>query len=69
MGTLDTQIWRKCIQGSAEFFSIGLASKTKPLKTIVPVGWEKPQRGWMKLNTDGSTMRSANRAGGGGGGV
>ena len=64
IGTLDPLIWRKCIQGSAEFFSIGLVTKTKQLKTIVPVGWEKPPRGWVKLNIDGSAMRNLERAGG-----
>ena len=65
-GTLDPLIWRKCIQGSVEFFLIGLVTKTKQLKTIVPVGWEKPPRGWVKFNTDGSAMRNPERAGGGG---
>ena len=41
-------------------------TKTKQLKTVVPVGWEKPPRGWMKLNTDGSAMKNSDRAGGGG---
>lgn len=45
IGTADSQVWRKCIQGNAKFFSIGLETKTKQLKTIVPVGWEKPPRG------------------------
>ena len=65
-GAVDPQVWRKCIQGSAEFFSIGLVSKSKKLKSIVPVGWEKPLRGWLKLNIDGSTMRNPERVGGGG---
>ncbi|XP_030958826.1 uncharacterized protein LOC115980745 [Quercus lobata] len=59
-------IWRKCIQAGAEFFAIGFASKIKQQKSIVPVGWEKPPRGWLKLNTDGSAMRNPERAGGGG---
>ena len=33
---MDAQVQRKCIQGSAEFFSIGFVTKTKQLKTIVP---------------------------------
>ncbi|KAK9991626.1 hypothetical protein SO802_026611 [Lithocarpus litseifolius] len=65
-GTVDSQEWRKCIQNSVEFFSIGIITKTRQLKTIVPVGWEKPPRGWLKLNSDGSAMRNPERAGGGG---
>ena len=64
--TINSQVWRKCIQGSAEFFSIRLVTKTKQLKTVVLVGWEKPLRGWLKLNTDGSAMKNLDRAGGGG---
>ena len=65
-GTINSQVWRKCFQGSAEFFSIGLVTKTKQLKTVVPMGWEKPLRGWLKLNTDGLAMKNPDRAGGGG---
>ena len=63
---VDSHCWRKCFQAGIEYFAIGLASKIKQQRTIVPVGWEKPPRGWMKLNTDGSAMRSPDRAGGGG---
>ena len=65
-GSVDTHNWRKCLQGSAEFFSIGLPSKVRQLKNVVSVGWEKPPRGWVKLNTDGSAMKNPDRAGGGG---
>ena len=36
------------------------------MKNVVSVGWEKPPRGWVKLNTDGSAMKNPDRAGGGG---
>ena len=65
-GSVDTQNWRKCFQDSVEFYSIGLPSKVKWLKNVVSVGWEKPPRGWVKLNTDGSAMKNPDRAGGGG---
>ena len=65
-GSVDTQNWRKCIQGDVEFYYIGLSLKTKQLKNVVSVGWEKPPRGWVKLNTDGSAMKNPDRAGGGG---
>ena len=43
-GSEDTQNWRKCIQGSAKFYSIGLSSKAKQLKNVVSVGWESHLR-------------------------
>ena len=65
-GTTNPQAWRRCFQSSAEFFSIGSVNKAKNLKSVIPVGWEKPPRGWVKINTDGSAMKNPNRAGGGG---
>ena len=38
----------------------------KNSKTIIPVGWVKPLEGWMKLNSDGSTLGNPRRAGKGG---
>ena len=35
-------------------------------KTMVQVRWEKPQQGWIRLNTDGSTLGNPGRARGGG---
>ena len=63
---VDSQNWRKCFQSNAEFYFIGLSSKTKQLKNVVSVGWEKPLRGWVKLNTDRSAMKNPERVGGGG---
>ena len=37
-----------------------------PAKTIILVGWEKPLRGWLKLNSDGSALKNPCKAGGGG---
>ena len=33
---------------------------------MVQVRWEKPQQGWIRLNTDGSTLGNPGRARGGG---
>ena len=35
-------------------------------KICVPVAWQKPPAGWVKLNTDGSALGNPGRAGGGG---
>ena len=51
---------------STEFFAIGLEAKSKPVKTIIPVGWEKPPWGWLKLNSDGSSINNLGKAGVGG---
>ena len=51
---------------NTEFFAIGLEARSKPAKTIIPVGWEKPSWGWLKLNSDGSAINNPGKAGGGG---
>lgn len=35
-------------------------------KIVVQIRWEKPQPGWIQLNTDGSALGNPGRAGGGG---
>ena len=56
----------RCIQSSAEFFSIGMNTKIHLSKICVPVAWQKPPARWVKLNTDGSALGNPGRAGGGG---
>ena len=65
-GNVDQSTWKRCIQAYAKFFSIGLDTKIKNPKTIVPVRCDKPPVGWMKLNSDGSALGNPGRAGGGG---
>ena len=43
-----------------------MEARSKPAKTIIPVGWEKPPWGWLKLNSDGSAINNPGKAGGGG---
>ena len=41
-GIVDNQYWKKCLRYSIEFFAIGLEVRSKPAKSIIHVGWEKP---------------------------
>ena len=63
---MNRSCFRKSIKDSVKFFSIGLNAKLPKAKTVVAMGWEKPPLGWVKLNSDGSTLSSLGRAGGGG---
>ena len=51
---------------STEFFAIGLEARSKPAKTIILVGWEKPPWGWLKLNSVGLAINNPGKVGGGG---
>ena len=51
---------------NTEFFAIGLEARSKLAKTIIPVGWEKPLWGWLKLNFDGLTINNPGKTSGGG---
>ena len=65
-GRGNPNLTRRCIQSSAKFFSIGMKTKNHLSKICVPVAWQKPPAGWMKLTTDGSALGNPGRAGGGG---
>ena len=41
-GIVDNQCWKNCLRYSTEFFVIGLEARSKPAKSIIHVGWEKP---------------------------
>ena len=49
-----------------EFQHCGLNAKTLGGRKVVRIRWEKPQAGWARLNTDGATLGSPGRVGGGG---
>ena len=66
IGRGNPNLAMRCIQSSAEYFSIGMKTKIHPSKICVLVAWQKPPFGWAKLNTDGSTLGNPGRAGGGG---
>lgn len=58
---------------SKEVYSMALnyhycAGRAKPMRTKSPinVGWNKPEKNWYKLNTDGLAIGNPSKAGGGG---
>lgn len=56
-----------CISLAQEFFfSAGKNTIDRSLNQGIQVKWEKPQRGWFKLNTDGSALGNPGKAGAGG---
>ena len=65
-GQDNPNLVKRCVQSSAEYFSIGMKTKIHPSKICIPVAWQKPPLGWAKLNTDGSALGNPGRAGGGG---
>ena len=65
-GIVDKLVPTKCIRDSAEIFSIGTNSRLNRMKAVIPVAWEKPPIGWLKLNSDGSALGNLGKAGGGG---
>lgn len=65
-GIIDRSIHSICIKSSIEFFSIGTRCKTIRPKNTILMSWEKPHEGWVKLNTNGSTLGNPRKAEGGG---
>ena len=65
-GVVDNLIHTRCVKDSAEFFAIRSKDRCNKLKKVIRVAWEKPPLGWLKLNTNGSTLGNPGKAGGGG---
>ena len=49
-----------------EYFFCAYLKKGKPHTVIKQIHWDKPEEGWMKLNTDGLSLGNPGLAGGGG---
>ena len=63
---MDKLVPTKCIRDSVEIFSIGTNSRLNRTKAVIPVAWEKPPIGWLKLNSDGSALGNPGKVRGGG---
>ena len=51
---------------AVEYFFYAYSSKSVARLTLRPIKWEKPQSGWIEMNTDGSSNESSRIAGCGG---
>ncbi|KAK9997536.1 hypothetical protein SO802_022222 [Lithocarpus litseifolius] len=59
-------IHQEVIQRALEYFFCAQGNSLYKLRVLKMVRWERPYRGWYKLNTDGSAAGSPEVAGGGG---
>lgn len=56
----------KIIQRAQEFIHYGLKPSVETRQVLKPIRWERPNKGWVKLNTDGSSSGNLGPAGCGG---
>ena len=62
----SSSLHQEVIQRAMDFFFCAQGSSLYRPKLIKMIRWERPYRGWYKLNTDGSAARNPRVAGGGG---
>uniref|UniRef100_A0A7N2LEI8 Reverse transcriptase zinc-binding domain-containing protein n=1 Tax=Quercus lobata TaxID=97700 RepID=A0A7N2LEI8_QUELO len=48
-GRPNQNLDKKCVQSSAEYFSIGMKTKIPLSKICVPVSWQKPPARWARM--------------------
>ena len=63
---LNLNLHSLCMKAATDYFYCvgkGLASKRQ---SIILVCWNKPLKGWFKLNSDGASLGNPGKAGGGG---
>ena len=63
---VEPNLVSSCVKKRAEFFAIGLSSKSAPCRAIIQVAWKRPPVGWTTLNTDGLVVGNPGKAGCGG---
>ena len=63
---LSFSIHKEVIQRAAEFTFCAKTSSSKNPRVERLIQWERPGRGWFKLNTDGASLGNPDAVGGGG---
>lgn len=62
----NPQLAKGIIMQATEFAHCISRPRGNQLRVITQIRWEKPNTGWVKLNTNGSSAESLNKAGSGG---
>lgn len=62
----NTHLVKSIVQQVMEFYYCAYPTKTPRRQVMKDIRWERPPRGWIKLNTDGSSLGNLGTAGGGG---
>ena len=57
---------KEIVQRAFEYYFYAAPAKELVVKIVRPIRWSKPIAGWLKLNTDGSSLGNPGLAGGGG---
>ena len=63
---LNLNLHKSCINQALEFFFCVGKVRSQRQSVLIPVKWLKPPTGWMKLNTDGTSLGNLGAAGAGG---
>nr|POE76476.1 putative ribonuclease h protein [Quercus suber] len=63
---IDESFHIQCLKKAAEFFAIAMEGRNKSDKQHQAVSWHKPPLGWVKLNTDESSLGNPGQVGCGG---
>ena len=64
--TPNPSLAKEIVHRDTEFFYCAYFPKIASQLVAKQIRWEKPRHGWVKLNTDGSSLGNPRLAGGGG---